>query len=161
MTPVQIRPYEPRDRAVLLRMIAGLQDWEVPLHDTRLPSEDTSEPYLAWLEERLREQSGAMHIAETASAPVGYVACLVEEYDSAQETPDSNRYGLVNDIYVDPAFRGHGLAQRLLAVAEAHLKATGVTRLRINVLAANGKARRAYERYGLAPYEVMYEKKIG
>lgn len=160
MTKPAIRPYEARERAALLRMIAALQDHEVPLHDSRLPGAATSEPYLAGLEEQLRGQSGAMFVAEAAGAPVGYVACLVEEYDSAQETPDSNRYGLVNDIYVDPAFRSQGLAQRLLAAAEAHLRTTGVTRLRINMLANNAKARRAYERYGFAPYEVMYEKKM-
>lgn len=160
MTPVEIRPCDSRDRAALLRMIAALQDYEVPLHDSRLPSATTSEPYLRWLKERLREQSGAMFIAEAAGVPIGYVACFVEEDDSAQETPDSNRYGLVNDIYVDPEFRAQGLAQRLLAAAEAHLRPTGVTRLRINVLANNARAWQAYERYGFAPYEVMYEKRI-
>lgn len=160
MTDVNIRPYAARDRTALLRMIADLQDHEVPLHDSRLPGAETSEPYLSSMEERLREQSGAMYIAEAAGAPVGYVACFVEEYDSAQETPDSSRCGLVKDIFLDPAFRGSGLAQRLLAVAETHLRTTGVTRLRINVLANNAKARRAYERYGFAPYEVMYKKRI-
>jgi hypothetical protein len=48
----------------------------------------------------------------------------------------------------------------LLAKAERHLIGAGVTRLRINVLANNAKARRAYECYGFAPYEVMYEKRI-
>jgi ribosomal protein S18 acetylase RimI-like enzyme len=91
---------------------------------------------------------------------VGCVACLVVEEQSVQETPDSNRHGYVSDIFVDSRYRGQGVAQRLLAVAERHLAATGVTRLRINVLANNTTARRAYERYGFAPYEVMYEKRI-
>ena len=160
MTRPTIRPYAARDRAALVRMIAAPQDHEVPLHDSRLPGAATSEPYLAWLEEQLRAQSGAMFVAEADGAPMGYVACSVEEHDSAQETPDSNRYGLVNDIYVDLAFRSQGLAQRLLTAAENHLRTTGVTRLRTNVLANNEKARRAYERYGFAPYEVMYEKKL-
>jgi RimJ/RimL family protein N-acetyltransferase len=37
---------------------------------------------------------------------------------------------------------------------------TGVNRVRINVLAANVMARRAYEKYGFEPYEVMYEKRL-
>ena len=54
MTKPYIRPYEARDRAALLRMIAALQDHEVPLHDSRLPGAATSKPYLVGLEELLR-----------------------------------------------------------------------------------------------------------
>lgn len=53
------------------------------------------------------------------------------------------------------------MAQLLLAFAQRHLAATRVARLRINVLANNTKARRAYECYGFAPYEVVYERRIG
>jgi ribosomal protein S18 acetylase RimI-like enzyme len=42
-----------------------------------------------------------------------------------------------------------------------HLAETGVTRLRLCVLANNAKARRAYEHYGFEPYEVIYERRIG
>lgn len=77
-----------------------------------------------------------------------------------QETADSNVHGYVNDIYVVPERRGSGLAQALLRAAEDHLASTGITRVRINVLAANAMARRAYEKHGFEPYEVMYEKRL-
>lgn len=161
MRAVEIRPFEPRDRAAVLQALTELQNYEVALHDSRLPGETTMEHYLVELLCDLRDGSGAIFIAEAAGVFVGCVACLVVEEQSVQETPDSNRHGYVSDIFVDPRYRGQGVAQRLLAVAERHLAATGVTRLRINVLANNTRARRAYERYGFAPYEVMFEKRIG
>ncbi len=66
---------------------------------------------------------------------------------------DSNRYGYVSDICVREAFRGRGAASALLAGLEARLTRAGVTRLRLNVLAANAAARAAYEKAGFAPYE--------
>jgi ribosomal protein S18 acetylase RimI-like enzyme len=161
MTSIDIRPFEPRDRATVLQALVALQNYEVPLHDTRLPGETTMEQYLEELLRDLRDGSGAIFIAEAAGVFVGCVACLVVEDHLVQETPDSNRHGYVTDIFVEPRWRGQGVAQRLLAAAENHLRGAGVARLRINALADNAKARGAYERYGFAPYEVMYEKRIG
>jgi ribosomal protein S18 acetylase RimI-like enzyme len=160
MDAVKIRPFAARDRAAVLQAITDLQNYEVPLHDTRLPGEPTTEPYFAGLLRDLKKGRGALLVAEAQGAFIGFVACLVVKDHSAQETPDSNRHGYVEAIFVDPRYRGRGVAQMLLAAAERHLATTRVARLRINVLANNEKARRAYERYGFAPYEVMYEKKI-
>jgi len=161
MDAVEIRPYRADDRAAVLQGLIDLQNYEVPLHDSRLPGESTTGPYFDGLLRDLRDRTGMLYVAEAAGAVVGLVACLVMKDDLVQETSDSNRYGYVEAIFVAPPYRGGGVAQRLLAAAERHLAATGVTRLRINVLANNVKARRAYERYGFAPYEVMYEKRIG
>jgi hypothetical protein len=43
---------------------------------------------------------------------------------------------------------------------DGHLGRTGVTRLRINSLAANQSVRATYEHAGFCPYEIMYEKTI-
>jgi ribosomal protein S18 acetylase RimI-like enzyme len=160
MNTIEIRSYEPTDRPVVLRALIALQNFEVPLHDTRLPGEGTMEPYLNRMLRDLSEGQGTIFLAELDGEFVGFVGCLVKEDDAVQETPDSNRYGYIVDIYVDPCHRSLGVAQRLLATAESHLAKTGVTRLRLNVLANNLTARRAYERYGFQQYEVLYEKRI-
>ena len=161
MSAIEIRSYEPTDRAVVLQALISLQNFEVPLHDTRLPGEATMEPYLDRMLPELSESQGAIFIAERDGEFVGFVGCLVVEDDAVQETADSNRYGYINDIFVDPRHRSLGVAQRLLATAEGYLAKTGVTRLRLNVLANNLTARRAYERYGFEQYEVLYERRIG
>jgi RimJ/RimL family protein N-acetyltransferase len=55
-----------------------------------------------------------------------------------------------------------GLAQALVDALADHLRAVDpkLTRLRINVLAANGIARGAYEKAGHVPNEVMDERKL-
>jgi ribosomal protein S18 acetylase RimI-like enzyme len=75
-----------------------------------------------------------------------------------EETPDSNRFGYGSDVCVTPAFRGRGIAARLLEALEARLSLSGVARIRLSTLAANQAARAAYERSGYAPYEIVYEK---
>jgi RimJ/RimL family protein N-acetyltransferase len=54
------------------------------------------------------------------------------------------------------------LAEHLFDAIAAHFKALPLplTRLRVNVLAANRMACRAYEKTGFRPYEVMYERPL-
>jgi ribosomal protein S18 acetylase RimI-like enzyme len=76
------------------------------------------------------------------------------------ETRDSTRYGYVSDIFIKPDVRSSGLAKSLLDAIAAHLHRADptLTRLRVNVLAVNRIACRAYEKAGFTPYEVMYER---
>jgi len=157
---IEIRPFAPSDRLSVLRALIEMQNYEMALHDTRLPGEAVSEAYLDRMLRDVEAGGGMLFIAELDGVFLGFVGCLVIEYDVVQETPDSNRYGYIKDIFVDSRHRGRGIAQQLLAAAEQHLAGTGVTRLRLNVLANNLRARRAYERYGFADYEAIYEKRI-
>lgn len=59
-----------------------------------------------------------------------------------------------------PRLRGRGVVAHLLAAAEAHLRALGVRRIRIGVLAANASALRAYAKHGFEAYEVVMEKRV-
>jgi ribosomal protein S18 acetylase RimI-like enzyme len=155
-----VRDYRESDRAAVIEALVGLQDHEVALHDTRLPGREIAEPYLAQLLGIVDRQSGAMFVAELGGGFAGFLACYIADDDAIAETPDSNRYGYVSDIFVVPDRRGSGVAQALLAAAERHLATTGVARLRIGVLAANRIACRAYEKHGFEPYEIIYEKRL-
>ncbi len=161
MADFVIRPYRETDRADVIAAEIDLQEYERTLHDTRLPGAGVMEAYFDRLQQQVAAQSGAILVAEDNGRLLGLVACVVVQDDIVAETADSNVYGYITDIYVVPDRRGSGLAQALLQAAEAHLAPTGVTRVRINVLAANAMARRAYEKHGFEPYEVMYEKRLG
>jgi GNAT superfamily N-acetyltransferase len=160
MDEIKIRAFEQADRSAVLRAMIERQDYEASLHDTRLPGAIVGESYLEALLGDVQTKNGAIFVAEIDRQIVGVVACLLVEGNEIEETADANRHGYVTDIFVDPRYRGRGVAQRLLARAEEHLARTGATRLRINVLATNVKARRACEQCGFAPYEVMYEKRM-
>jgi ribosomal protein S18 acetylase RimI-like enzyme len=160
MADFVIRPYRETDRAAVIAAEIDLQEYERTLHDTRVPGAPVMDAYFDRLQQEVAAQSGTILIAEDGGRFLGLVACVVVEDDAVQETADSNVHGYVTDIYVVPDRRGSGLAQALLRAAEDHLAPTGVSRVRINVLAANARARRAYEKYGFEPYEVMYEKRL-
>jgi GNAT superfamily N-acetyltransferase len=65
---------------------------------------------------------------------------------------------IVSDLCVMPSERGQRIAHHLLDALARELAVTGITRLRINSVAANAAARSAYERAGFTPYEITYEK---
>lgn len=101
-----------------------------------------------------------MLVAELAGAFVGFVAGWIEESDAIVETPDSDRFAFVSDIFVAPEYRGRRVAGQLLGAIERRLAQPGITRLRLCALAANDAATLAYRRDGFSPYEVVFERPI-
>ncbi len=160
MDRLTIRPATPSDQPHLRAAIVELQEHERRLSATRLSGEAIADAYLAWMLDRAERAGGAVLVAEVDGAFAGFAAGWVGEDESLTETPDSNRYGLLSDLCVLPAFRGRGAARLLLEAIEAHLARSGVTRIRVGALAANSAARAVYERSGYAPYEVVYEKVV-
>jgi ribosomal protein S18 acetylase RimI-like enzyme len=160
MTRVAIRPFRPGDRERLIAAITDLQDFERALHDTRRPGVDSADAYFAMLETQIDTGAGALLVAEIDGAFAGWVGCFVVHNDNPAETPDSNVYGYVSDVYVAPERRGRRVAQNLLSAAERHLAEQGVRRVRIGSLAANAAAQAAYTRSGFTPYEVLFEKRL-
>ncbi len=160
MTNVIVRSATEADRANVRAAVVELHESERRLHDSRLPGEATADAYLEWMWERAGA-GGAVLVAEADGDFAGFAAGWIGEDRHLEETPDSNRFGLLSDVCVLPAFRRHGAATRLLAALEAKLALSGVRRIRLSALAANAAARSTYERAGYAPYEVVYEKVIG
>jgi ribosomal protein S18 acetylase RimI-like enzyme len=160
MTEPVIRLATPSDHASLRAALVELHETERSLSDTRLPGEETADAYLAWMLEETANGGGAVLVAAVERAFAGFAAGWVVEDDYLEETPDSNRYGLVSDVCVLPAFRRLGLATKLLDALEARLAATGVSRIRLSAVAGNAPARSAYERAGYEAYEVVYEKRV-
>ena len=85
--------------------------------------------------------------------------CWAERGQEITVTDEGNRFGYVSDLFVETTHRRQGVGSRLLERAERHIRALGVTRLRIAALAGNAPARRAYEKLGFDPYVVLLEKR--
>jgi ribosomal protein S18 acetylase RimI-like enzyme len=160
MADTTIRPAGDADETRLLAAIADQQDYERALHDTRKPGTEIAKSYLAYLRVRVARDFGLLLVAERDRAFAGYAASWIEQDDNIAETEDSKRFGLIADTYVVPALRGHGVVAALIEVAERHLRARGISRIRIQALAANASALRAYEKAGFVPYEIVLEKKF-
>ena len=159
MSELLVRKAAPSDRNALRATIAELHEHERRLSPTRLPGEETADAYLVWMLAQVAEHGGLVLVAELDGAVAGFGAGWIEEEMNIEETPDSNRFGLISDVCVLPPFRGRRIASRLLDALAAHLaRSGGVSRIRLGVLAANTSARACYERSGFAPHEIVYEK---
>lgn len=91
-----------------------------------------------------------MLIAEVDGEPVGFAAGIICTLMSQGDlsTHIEERYGRVTELYVQPASRRQGIAQRLLAQLDRHFARAGCAAVRIEVFAPNPGARRFYERLG-------------
>ena len=72
-------------------------------------------------------------------------------------TWNDNWYGHVEDLIVDPAYRGRGLASELMRHVISAAKAENLSRIELNALNNNHGARRIYEELGFTTDSVVYE----
>ena len=98
-------------------------------------------------------------LAERDAATVGYA--VVSLGDGFQGWTSSERVGDVHDLVVLPEERGRGVATALMDAAERELAATGVTAVRLRVLAANADALRFYARRGMTTISHILLRQLG
>ena len=108
----------------------------------------------AWAERTLRDflarGVGPFLIAELEGGACGFLA-LTWHYSLSKAAP----FGVVQEVYVSPAFRGRGVARALLAAAAEAARSHGACRLELLTDHENAAARRAYARAG---FEELPEK---
>ena len=85
---------------------------------------------------------------------VGFVMVTI---DSGRYEQDETR-GLIENIFVEPAYRDQGIGSELLDVAERVLRRAGADRLALEAMADNESARQFYRAHGYAPHRVELEK---
>ena len=81
--------------------------------------------------------------------PAGLVNCI-EGFSTFACRPLVN----VHDVAVLSAFRGQGIAEKMLALAETLAVNRGACKLTLEVLSGNTGAARLYERIGFAAYQL-------
>lgn len=72
-------------------------------------------------------------------------------------TWNDNWYGHIEDVIVDPAYRGRGAAFHLLSHVIAAAKKQNLNRLELNALNSNYPARKMYEKLGFKSDSIAYE----
>ena len=88
-------------------------------------------------------------LAFAGAQAVGLVNCI-EGFSTFACRPLVN----VHDVVVLQAFRGLGVAARMLDLAEALARERGAVKLTLEVLQGNHGALRLYQRIGFAPYQL-------
>jgi ribosomal protein S18 acetylase RimI-like enzyme len=144
---LQIRPAnlsDPADACALVGLLdayaCDLMGGGEPLPEDvkkRLPGDLASRPgalvLLAWLD----------------GIPAG-AAVAFEGYSTFEARPLLN----LHDFVVAPAFRGRGVAHRLLEALEAEARRRNCCKITLEVLENNHRARGIYARFGFAGYEL-------
>jgi len=72
-------------------------------------------------------------------------------------TWNDNWYGHIEDVIIDPAYRGNGLACALLKEVLQAAREKKLSRVELNALNDNLPARRLYEKLGFTTDSVTYE----
>ncbi len=88
-------------------------------------------------------------LAFEGDQPVGLVNCI-EGFSTFACRPLVN----VHDVAVLARHRGRGIAERMLALAEAIARERGAVKLTLEVLSGNQGAMRLYQRLGFAGYQL-------
>ena len=101
---------------------------------------------------------GSIWVAESQGTLAGYLIVVL-----VMSVEHQGLMGEIDELFVLPESRGHGLGARLLAAAEAELAQRGCVRLQLQLAIGNRRARAFYERLGFgarAGY-VLLDKPLG
>lgn len=102
-------------------------------------------------------------MAYVEGKPAGLINCFMG-FSTFAARPLVN----IHDVTVDAAYRGLGIAQRMLAKVESIAKARGCCKMTLEVLQGNLSAQNSYRKFGFSGYEldpemgqaVFWQKKL-
>lgn len=101
---------------------------------------------IEWLMEN--DSCGAAWIIEADGQTAGYLVLTV-----GYSLEFHGRYGLLDELFVEEAFRGQGIGARALAFAEHVSRLRGLQALRLEVGRANPRAVALYQRSGFEAHD--------
>ncbi|PYP78875.1 MAG: GNAT family N-acetyltransferase [Gemmatimonadetes bacterium] len=109
------------------------------------PTPQTEHGYGSYLGSQLRTPSVIIIVAERDGVVLGYTYAGVEGYDYMELRGPA---GVLYDIVVDPAHRGHGVGRALLDATLESLEARGAPRVVLSTAERNEPAQRLFASAG-------------
>ena len=118
----------------------------------------TAGHYGAFLASQVDEPQAVVLVAEHQGAVIGYAYGAIEGYDyMALRGPA----GVLQDLIVDPAFRGQGVGRALLDVMLASLTSQGAPRVILSTAERNEAAQRFFARMGFRRTMIEMTRELG
>lgn len=152
MNPVTVRPAAGADIPQLLALVRRYWDYE------QIPGFEALRVELLLQQLIAAPRLGAAWVAEGQGRLTGYLVAV-----TVLSLEHGGLMAEIDELFVLPEARSHGVGARLLAAAEAALAARGCVRLQLQLSVTNAAARSFYQHRGYAPragYELM-EKALG
>jgi GNAT superfamily N-acetyltransferase len=152
-----IRPAAIGDEALL----AALNDFVQEPHLGRRPEHfrPTQSAELAiWYRSLLEKSTTRIWIAEEDGLPVGYLLAILHE---APENPlvRARRWCEIDQVAVDPRWRGRGIARALILGAVSWATTEGVPQIEAASWSFNDGAHEVFRRLGFVPKTTRFELK--
>ncbi|HEX7942446.1 MAG TPA: GNAT family N-acetyltransferase, partial [Gemmatimonadaceae bacterium] len=147
---VTIRAAAPADLPAIGRLGALLVRMHHDLDPARFiaATPRTEHAYASFLGTQLGEPNIVILVAERDGEVLGYTYAGVEGPDYMSLRGPA---GVLYDIVVDPAHRGHGVGRRLLDATLAALEARGAPQVVLSTAERNEAAQRLFARAGFRP----------
>ena len=144
---VAIRPATRADLPAVGRLGAMLVQTHHDFDARRfIPATPQTEHGYEWfLGTQLDQRDAVILVAEREGEVIGYTYACVEGFDWMMLRGPA---GVINDILVDPARRGHGVGRMLLDAAVAALQARGARQLVLYTAMGNEPAQRLFASAG-------------
>ncbi|WP_324274096.1 GNAT family N-acetyltransferase [Blastococcus brunescens] len=140
---MSVRPIRPDDVPAVVALVRELADYEKALHEVRLTEDQ--------LTDSLFGDAPALfgHIATADDGQVVGIALWFLNFSTWRGT-----HGIyLEDLYVQPQHRGHGLGKELLRTLAAVCVERGYSRLEWSVLDWNAPSIEFYEAAGAVPMD--------
>jgi ribosomal protein S18 acetylase RimI-like enzyme len=146
---VTIRPGAAEDVAAVLPLVARTIAFHEQLDEARFGAvPDAYRRYEGWFTSMAGTSEGAFFVAEQDGRIVGFVfGQIQEEYKMYR----LNRYGMLHDLWVEPAYRRRGAAKALIRAVLDRFRQAGVTQARLDSGAGNEAAQRLFAACGFRP----------
>jgi GNAT superfamily N-acetyltransferase len=151
-----LRFWQPSDLPHLRRM-AIITAWEITPEDDKAHTtlEQVAENAQQNLMAVLQAPYGTAIVADEGGLPVGFLLIGLQANEKTGQP-----HGYMADIYVEPAFRRHGLAQELHAAAEEYLRSIGIRKASNWTHAHNPRGQSSSLRHGFQLWGLMLSKEL-
>ena len=107
----------------------------------------------------LKDKARPVFVAAEGDLVAGYCFCVHKDYEAGSASvPRRELY--IDDLCVDEACRGQGVAGALYRHATAYARDCGCGFVTLNVWCGNDRAMAFYEHAGLTPRHIMMEMKL-
>jgi ribosomal protein S18 acetylase RimI-like enzyme len=97
----------------------------------------------SFIQKHLRDASSTVFVALAGAQAVGFVQ-IFESWSTVRLAPVL----ILEDLFVDPAWRGNGIGRSLVYTSVAYARENGAASMSLETAIANEQAQRVYEREG-------------